>query len=39
MKGPQSLIFELSSPGRTAVSLPAPEVPAPSLASLLPAQV
>jgi len=36
MKGPQALIFELSSPGRTAVSLPAPEVPTPSLSSLLP---
>ncbi|HPU75895.1 MAG TPA: aminotransferase class V-fold PLP-dependent enzyme, partial [Bacillota bacterium] len=38
MKGPQPLIFELSSPGRTAVSLPAPEVPTPDLGSLLPAQ-
>ena len=38
MRGPQPLIFELSSPGRTAISLPAPEVPTPDLASFLPKQ-
>ncbi|HPQ01813.1 MAG TPA: aminomethyl-transferring glycine dehydrogenase subunit GcvPB, partial [Bacillota bacterium] len=36
MKGPQPLIFELSIPGRTAVSLPEPAVPARELAELFP---
>lgn len=36
MKGPQPLIFELSVPGRTAISLPEPAVPAPDLSQLFP---
>ncbi|MEA4883624.1 MAG: aminomethyl-transferring glycine dehydrogenase subunit GcvPB [Clostridia bacterium] len=38
MKGPQPLIFELSSPGRTAFGLPDPDVPTAELASLFPAR-
>ena len=36
MSRTQRLIFELSVPGRTAVTLPAPEVPTPSLEAMFP---
>ncbi|HHY94069.1 MAG TPA: aminomethyl-transferring glycine dehydrogenase subunit GcvPB [Firmicutes bacterium] len=38
MKSPEPLIFELSSPGRKAYSLPACDVPAREVTSLLPAE-